>query len=268
MFKKVLTKRVVVVGSAIIFLSILVLWSGILEAPPGHPHLPCQNNMKRLRMAFDAYREDYGCFPPSCVTDENGKPMHSWRALILPYLDSEAVYPYDMPIKYNYDEPWNSSYNQQFHNKRPRIFHCHYDKYSKEMLHRSSPTYVMITGTNNTLGDGKKAQYGTTILLIEIKKANFNWLEPKDIPLSYLRYDSYRLPPNTPVVGAYHSTSGDFYILMADGYVTAISSKTTDIEVIRAMATIDDSEFITEKRNKYGRTFYEFTRQKSKNASK
>ncbi|MDR1290007.1 MAG: DUF1559 domain-containing protein [Planctomycetaceae bacterium] len=255
---KLLTKRVVVVGLVIIFLPILVLWSGVLDAPRGHPHLTCKSNMMRLGMALDAYREDYGCFPPSFVTDENGKPMHSWRALILPYLDSDDVYPYNMPIKYNYGESWNSPHNQQFHDKRPKIFHCNYDKYNKESLRQASPTYVMITDTNNTLGNRKKAKYGTTILLIEIKKANFNWLEPKDIPLSSLQYDSYRLPPNTPVVGAYHSTSGDFFILRHDRYVTAISSKTTDIEVIKAMATIDNSEYITEKRNKYGRTFYEF----------
>jgi len=49
--------------------------------------LTCTGNLKQIAAALQAYHQANGCFPPAYIADKNGKPMHSWRVLILPYLD-------------------------------------------------------------------------------------------------------------------------------------------------------------------------------------
>ena len=38
-------------------------------------------------MAVANYHGTYGCFPPAYIPDARGRPMHSWRVLILPFLE-------------------------------------------------------------------------------------------------------------------------------------------------------------------------------------
>src|SRR4051812_9073955 len=66
----------------------------------------CKNNLKEIALALHNYHEAYGCFPPAYIADKDGRPMHSWRVLILPYLDEKPLY-----LKYRFDEPWNGPHN-------------------------------------------------------------------------------------------------------------------------------------------------------------
>src|SRR5437762_9103935 len=47
---------------------------------------PCKSNLRNIGIALYAYHEDYGCFPPAFSVNADGRPMHSWRALLVPYL--------------------------------------------------------------------------------------------------------------------------------------------------------------------------------------
>ena len=59
-------------------------------------------------MAVANYHETYGCFPPAYVADRDGKPMHSWRVLILPFLEQRELY-----NAYNFAEPWDGPNNRK-----------------------------------------------------------------------------------------------------------------------------------------------------------
>src|SRR3954454_7043408 len=64
----------------------LLLWQGPKlreEASDG----TCRGKLKQLGLAVLNFRDYYGCWPPASIPDDNGKPMHSWRVLILPFLD-------------------------------------------------------------------------------------------------------------------------------------------------------------------------------------
>ena len=63
----------------------------------------CANNLKQIGLAFHNYHDAHKTFPPAYIPDKDGKPMHSWRVLILPYLEQQALYK-----RYNFDEPWDS----------------------------------------------------------------------------------------------------------------------------------------------------------------
>ena len=71
-------------------------------------------------MAVANYHDMYKCFPPAYVADESGRPMHSWRVLLLPFLSESELY-----NAYNFAEPWGSPNNRKLLTRRPSqyVFH-------------------------------------------------------------------------------------------------------------------------------------------------
>ncbi|MBR4833346.1 MAG: DUF1559 domain-containing protein [Thermoguttaceae bacterium] len=55
--------------------------------------------------------------PARYSVDANGKPLHSWRVFLLPYLGQKELYD-----KIRLDEPWDSEHNRQFHAQTPAIY--------------------------------------------------------------------------------------------------------------------------------------------------
>ena len=51
----------------------------------------CETNLKVIAFALHAYHEDHGSFPPAYVPGADGEPAHSWRVLLLPYLEQEQL---------------------------------------------------------------------------------------------------------------------------------------------------------------------------------
>ncbi len=79
----------------------------------------CICNLSILAMACRNYQAAYGVFPPAYIADREGRPMHSWRVLILPYLDREELY-----AKYNFDEAWDGPNNTKLLDEMPPVFAC------------------------------------------------------------------------------------------------------------------------------------------------
>lgn len=79
----------------------------------------CENNLRRLYQAFAEYADANGAYPPAFTTDAEGRKLHSWRVLLLPYLGDEALF-----AQIRLDEPWNSDWNSQFHSQTPNVFKC------------------------------------------------------------------------------------------------------------------------------------------------
>jgi len=64
------------------------------------------NNMKQIGIAMHNYHDTFGTFPPAYSTDEDGNPLLSWRVLILPFIEQQALYE-----QFHLDEPWDSPHN-------------------------------------------------------------------------------------------------------------------------------------------------------------
>lgn len=77
-----------------------------------------QNNLSQLALALINYADDNnGKLPPAVVCDKNGKPLYSWRVLILPYLDEGKLFK-----SLKLDEPWDSAHNKPLLAKMPKVF--------------------------------------------------------------------------------------------------------------------------------------------------
>ena len=77
----------------------------------------CTNNLKHIGLALLNYNDIFGCFPPAYTTDANGKPMHSWRVLILPFIEQQTLYK-----RYRFDEPWDGPNNSLLAKEMPSVF--------------------------------------------------------------------------------------------------------------------------------------------------
>ena len=111
------------------FLAVYVIWFQIFAfllylpafslARDTARRMSCINNLKTIGLALYNYHDVYGSFPPAYTVDENGKPLHSWRTLLLPFFGHRSLLQ-----EIRLDEPWNSEHNRQFHAINIPFFHC------------------------------------------------------------------------------------------------------------------------------------------------
>src|SRR5439155_535672 len=59
------------------------------------------NQITQISQAIRAYHEVFGHLPPAVVKDNQGQPLYSWRVLLLPFLEQDALYK-----EFHLDEPW------------------------------------------------------------------------------------------------------------------------------------------------------------------
>jgi hypothetical protein len=145
----------------------------------------CQNNQYQIARALLSYESEHGHLPPAYIADANGKPMHSWRVLILPYLDRNDLYK-----AYRFDEPWDGPNNSKL--PMPSIFAC---PSAPSHGKNNCTSYVAATGPETVWPDEKTASLvevhahdgnSKTILLLELPESDINWLEPRDLTFDQL----------------------------------------------------------------------------------
>lgn len=187
---------------AIILLMITMPFFMLIIPTEIHPKAPalrvnCANNMRNLDLAVLNDSVNRQNLRPYSV-DKEGKPLHSWRTLILPGIDQNALYRQIRP-----DEPWDSEYNRQFHDVVIPLFQCPSERDS------NSPQthYRMLVGQGSVFGDSNSIPYSTVeeiskntgedrpVLIIETSET-VHWMCPDEV--QYEDYMNGSVPPATP----------------------------------------------------------------------
>ena len=182
---------------------LVVSWffSPILGPYPVHIHpssVACLNNMRNISLGIaEAAALKKGGLPAYTV-DADGNKLHSWRTLILPFVEEQTLY-----SKIRLDEPWDSEYNRQFHDVAPIIYCCRNNYY--EERDKSVTNSLLVTGPGS-LFDGAKPVHGDdfplktettkTLLLVETSQS-VHWMCPEDI--SHTDYDAEIVSPHGKV---------------------------------------------------------------------
>jgi hypothetical protein len=98
--------------------------AGAAEKPADDPAQLAQNmaisrlNMKKLVSAFHKYSfANQGRLPPPAILGKDGKPLLSWRVLLLPYLGERELYE-----KFKLSEPWDSPNNKKLLPRMPEVY--------------------------------------------------------------------------------------------------------------------------------------------------
>jgi hypothetical protein len=94
----------------------------VLVLPPstncsGARAAQARNNLKQIGLALEAYHRDHGRFPPQAVYSPEGRPLYSWRVLILPYLEQQALYD-----EFDLNAAWDCPHNRKLLARRPAVY--------------------------------------------------------------------------------------------------------------------------------------------------
>ena len=190
----------------------------------------CQNNLQQLGLALSNYHEAYGTFPPAYIPDETGRPAHSWRVLILPFLDQSRMYD-----AYDFDKPWNHADNLAVTKKTPQVFRCPSAPPDDQV---NATHYVYVTGSDTCFdgAEGIRLQDITdgqsqTILVVETHQSSISWNEPRDLEVS--RWKRIGVPST---VSSTSDHVAGFHVVLADGSVRFIRQPIAP-GVFKAMTT-------------------------------
>ena len=209
----------------------------------------CRNNLREFGLALHNYHDEYGSFPPAFVVADDGMRVHSWRTLVLPYLDEGPLYK-----EYNFDEGWDGPNNSALGSGDEIYAGCCPSDRSIDNQRRLT-NYVAVVGEETAWRpDGVRRiedfKDGTsnTILLVEVTPASVNWFEPRDLDFDNM---SFRInDPDRPSLSSHHVIKADWsweeekryvHVLMADGSSRRLPASTPP-EVVRALLTIDGGE--------------------------
>ena len=177
------------------------------------------NNLKQIGLALHNYHDVYKSFPPRAVLDANGRPLLSWRVLILPYMEHQALYE-----QFRLDEPWDSAHNRPLLDRMPEG----YASPSSAPDQPGTTLYQVPVGPGTAFDDPSKklsAQnfpkgLASAIFVVETYSDRaVNWTEPQD-----LSYD----PVNPRHELGNARSAGIFLALMGDGSVRTIGEDVDD----------------------------------------
>jgi hypothetical protein len=198
----------------------------------------CLNNIRNIAFALHNYSAEYGSLPPAYIADGSGRPMHSWRVLILPYLDRSDIY-----SLYHFDEPWDGPENSKLHELVVDVFACPEDG------SRSKPTdtsYVAVVGPETIWPgeSGMKLDYvadglAHTILVVEVAKSGIHWMEPRDLNFSQMA-KTINAPAGQGISSPHKGIAS---VAFADGRVRTLHDS-IPAETIKSLLTVRGGETI------------------------
>ncbi len=212
------------------------------------------NNLKQIAIGMHNYNATNNRLPPAVVYDRTGKPLYSWRVLLLPYVGEDNLY-----NQFHLDEPWDSPHNSQLLAHVPKVYAPPKGMATKEP---NGTYYQLFNGPGSpfdsdlkrfplapfSVGGRQDATWASsnvasiprsftdgtsnTFMVVEAADA-VPWSKPED-----LAFD-----PNQPLPKLGGHFAGGFNAAMADGAVRFVQ-KGTDEKAIRASVTGNGGEMI------------------------
>lgn len=138
-------------------------------------------------MAVANYEANHGHYPPAYILGPDGKPWHSWRILILPYIEGQAIYD-----QYDFNEPWDGPNNRKLAGLMPQIYRFS----SHEEANTQITNYLAVVG-QETLWPGEGTTHsdevtdglGQTIQIVENSGLGVHWMEPRDLDFATMSFE-------------------------------------------------------------------------------
>ena len=225
------------IGAAVIVAAVL-FWHWARQGLQSARQANCLGTLKIVGAGMVYHESARGRYPPAYLIDGQGRPMHSWRVLVLPDVGAHDVY-----TQYRFSEPWNSPHNRTLANGVPlgmahfhHTYRCPLDDEADDM----DVSFLMVVGPG-TFSDGPRATKGRditdgtshTIAAAETTNSGIHWMEPRDFD-----FNTMSLRINDPVGMSIRSNHpGVANALMADGSVQSISEDINP-EALKALMTI------------------------------
>ena len=178
------------------YAAVMSVFSDTYDPYDSTRHMECDERMRDLLLALRNYHESHGTLPPAYTVDENGKPLHSWRVLLLPYVGEQELYE-----KIRLDELWDSEYNRQFHEvqvgeyrayqcptRRSTFFSniCSVCRKNHKLFRTANCDYSVVIGDETAFPGSKAVAFAditdgpaNTILVVE-RLVPVCWMDPNN----------------------------------------------------------------------------------------
>ncbi len=194
----------------------------------------CKNNLKQIGLALYNYHDQYHAFPPACTVDADGKPLHSWRTLILPFMEEQALY-----AKIDLTKPWDDPANAEVFKAVVEAYRC-----PSELGPATHTTYLAVVTSNSCLRPGESARMsdikdGTsnTLMVTEVDSEHaVPWMAPIDADESLF----LAISPTSKLVHV-----GGAHAVFADGTVRFLSVGLS-ADIRHSLISIDGNEKLTD----------------------
>jgi prepilin-type processing-associated H-X9-DG protein len=229
---------VLVVGFCMISMLIALLLPPLQATREVARRTACGNNLREIGVALQQYESEYGTLPPAYIADENGKPMHSWRVLILPQLGEQILYE-----QYNFAEPWDGPTNSQLGDRMPAVYACPSDPLTSSQ----ETSYMVIEGPNTMFPGAKAIGSGdcrdgpaNTLCVVESCNSQVTWTEPTDLVSQNMLFEINA--GRGGEVGSYHPDGAN--VLFVDGAVKLLP-RSIALEELRALSTRNGGETVS-----------------------
>jgi hypothetical protein len=192
-----------------------------------------QDNLKHIALALHNYHDTFKHLPGPAIYAKGGprlgKPLLSWRVLLLPYLEQKDLY-----NQFKLDEPWDSPHNKKLLAKIPPV----YAPVRGPSRVPGGTYYQAFVGKGTAFEPGRRLKFPTsfpdgtsnTIFVIEAARP-VPWTKPEDLP--------YVPDQALPALGG--QFGGHAYAALCDGSVMLIS-KNADEAMLRLAITRDDGQ--------------------------
>ena len=224
-----LLEFLVVLG--IIGVLVALLLPAVRTARPAAVRSQCTNNLKQIGLALHNYEQEYKVLPPAYTVDASGRPLHSWRTLILPYLDQESLY-----RTIDLAKPWNDPANAKALGTVVGVFCC----YGAVRPTNNTTTYLAIVSPNGCFFTGQSRRlaeitdaHDATLMVIEAGDEDaVPWMAPVDADESLV----VRLGPTAKLPHA-----GGTNACFVDGSVRFLKASTRG-RVRRALMSISGND--------------------------
>jgi type II secretory pathway pseudopilin PulG len=186
----------------------------------------CSNNLKQIGIALRGYETDHNALPPAYTVDANGKPLHSWRTLILPYIEQKALYD-----KIDLSKAWDDPANKAAYDSTVSVYRC-----PSANPPAGQTTYLAVVAPGSCLQPARPRPMAeitdnrdTTLMVIEVDAGRaVHWMSPADASERVV-LNFGQAKPQSHVTG----THG----LFATGRVQFLSQETKP-QSLRAMISI------------------------------
>ncbi len=167
--------------------------------------------------------------------------MHSWRVLILPYLNEQDLYD-----EYRFDEPWDGPHNRQLADRIPVCLQC--PSFARSQDHHGLETarftsYVAVSGQGTAFNGTRPVAYkdlkdgwARTVFIVDVRNAAVPWTQPLDrTPAEIL--------PDIRAARDLHLANHESgaHLALGDSTVRFVSAE-IDTRTFRCLCTINDGE--------------------------
>ncbi len=219
---------------AILAVLVLFLLPNVRRSGESARRSQCKSNLKQICIALHNYHDAYGVFPPANTADANGQPLHSWRTLILPFLDQQQLFD-----SIDLSKPWNDPANAEAYSTHVAIYAC-----PSASIPADHTTCLALVGPQCALQSDQPRRItdiedGTanTIMVVDVAEANaVHWMYPTDSANQFF----LNFTDDTEL-----SHARGVHVAFADGAVRFLSGQVTT-ETRRALTTVAGRDDITD----------------------